>query len=225
MSFWIELLPGASKIQFPGRLLVFVVTIAVVCMGVSVEGALRSDVPVVRYLALVLPLFGATWQYNQTRGNQSAIWWLHVDRSVADAELAKEGDVLSHKVSMNQSWNDFLPNFHGNNSAVQPLLAASKGCKITSPSLTHGAPVDAVTTNVAGPLSFTVLGHGCTVKLDQIQSVLLQAQFSWRGSVRQTQDGLTLLDVPDDGTLVTVRARGWLDLAGKFLVEKTRRRP
>jgi hypothetical protein len=226
MTFWIAMLPGAEKIQFPARLLVFIVTIAIVAMGIATEAALRSDAPVVRAIACGLPLFGALWQGNQTRGNQSAIWgWMHIERGVADEGLAGRNDALTRKVSMNQAWPVFLPTRHGYNSAWQPFLKASPGCLLSSPVLTKGAQVEEVTDNVAGSVSFTVHGTGCTVKYNQIQSVLLSVQLSKPGAVRQTTEGLTLIEAPTDGTVVQVGGRGWLDLAGKFLVEKTRRFP
>jgi hypothetical protein len=223
MTFWIELLPGAQKLQFPARLLVFIVTIAILAMGIATEAARRSDLPVVRMMACALPLFGLVWQCNQTCENQSAIGWLNVDRKVADAALADDNSILTHAVSMSQDWPVFLPTRHGNNSALQPFLKASDGCLFSSPALTHGARVAEVTKNVTGAVSFTVHGTNCTVKLNQIQSVLLRVQLSKPGAMRQTEDGLTLIEAPIDGTVVQIGERGWLDLARKFLVEKTGR--
>jgi hypothetical protein len=133
MTFWIDMLPGASKIQFPGRLLVYITTIAILCAAIATEGALRSPMPPVRLIACVLPCVAAACQGNQIRGMQSAIWWLYVDRTVAEEALANDTSVLTNKLSINQSWNDFLPHMHGSNPAVQPFLRASEGCLITSP--------------------------------------------------------------------------------------------
>ena len=225
MTFWIEMLPGASKLQFPGRLLVYITAISIVCAAIATEGALRSPLPPVRLVACLLPWVAAACQGNQIRGMQSAIWWLHVDRTVADEALADDTSVLTKKVSMNQSWNDFLPRMHGNNPAVQPFLKASEGCLITSPTLTHGVAVAQVEKNVAGPISFTTVGKDCIVKTNQIQSSLQRVEFSKPGSSRQTDEGMLLIDAPSDGTVVRIHDRSVMDLAKKFLIEKTRRFP
>jgi hypothetical protein len=225
MGFWFELLPGATKIQFPGRLLVFIVSVAIVCMAIATEAALRSPLPFVRVIACALPVVAAAFQGNQARGTQSAIWGLNVERSVADEALADDNDVLTRKVSMNQSWNDFIPHMHGSNPPLQPFLKASDGCLITSPTLTKGVAQAQVENNVAGPISFTTVGKNCVIAVNQIQSSLLQAELSKPGGMRQSGDGMMVIDAPSDGTVVRIHDRGVLDLAKKFLIEKTRRFP
>ncbi len=225
MGFWFDVLPGASKIQFPARLLVFIVNTTLLCTALATEAALRSTVPFVRVAARVLPFVAAAWQGNSIRGMQSAVWGLNVERGTADTELANMSDVLSKKVSMNTSWDVFLPRRHGNYSPEQPFLVASEGCKISSPTLTKGLAVQRVDKNVAGSISFTVLGKNCTVKVDQIQSFLLKVELSKAGGARQTDDGLILVDAPTDGTVVRIHERSVLDLARKFMIEKSRRLP
>src|SRR5262249_36132946 len=39
MAFFFDLVPGASKLQFPSRLLIFIVPIALACTAVAVEAA------------------------------------------------------------------------------------------------------------------------------------------------------------------------------------------
>lgn len=225
MAFWFDLLPGAAKIQFPGRLLVHIETITLLCMAIATEAALRSHVPFVRLVARVLPIVGAACQGNQARGSQSAIWGLNVERSVAKEALADDTDILTKKLSMSTSWGVFLPHLHGSHPDVQPFLKASDGCFISSTQLTAGLPVPVVPKNVAGPVTFTVHGKGCTVKLNQIQSPLLRVDLSLPGAMRQTDDGMTLIDAPRDGTVVRVYERGVMDLARKWLVQKIRRFP
>jgi hypothetical protein len=225
MTFWFEMLPGATKIQFPGRLLVLVVSVAILCMALATEAALRSPVPVVRLLACVLPVLGAAFQGNQTRGDQSAIWGFNVDRTVADEALRNEDDLMTSKLSMSNSWGEFLPHLHGLNPPLQPFVSASDGCFVSSPGLTQGRPVNQITKNAAGPVTFTVIGKGCTVKINQIESTLWQAELSHPGKLRAADDGMMLVDAPIDGTIVHLRNRSVLDLAKKFLVEKLRRFP
>jgi len=225
MAFWFDLLPGASKLQFPARLLVFIDTATLLCTAIATEGALRSDIPLVRLVARALPVVAAVCQVNITRGDQSAIWGHNVDRTTADTALADDSSILAKNLSMNTMWVVFLPRMHGTNPPVQPFLKASPGCLITSPTLTRGLPVGEVAKNVAGPLSFTVLGKDCSVQLNQVQSALTRVEFSKPGHVRQTSDGMTLIEAPIDGTVVRVHDRSLLDLAKKFLIEKTRRVP
>ncbi|MHB8440413.1 MAG: hypothetical protein ACYDD4_14830, partial [Acidimicrobiales bacterium] len=225
MMFWLEMLPGASKLQFPIRLLVFIVPITILCVAIATEAGLRSSLPPVRLLACVLPVLAAAFQGNMTRGMQSAIWGFNVDRTVLDKELADDTNMLSLHASMNTAWSTYLPRRHGNNPPVTPFLVASDGCRISSAKLTGGAQSLGVTKNVEGPFSFTVHGTNCTVKLDQVYSVLLTAEFSKPGQIRETNDGMTLLDAPIDGTVVRVHERSMMDLAKKFVVEKLRRFP
>jgi hypothetical protein len=74
-------------------------------------------------------------------------------------------------------------------------------------------------------VEFTVLGTDCTVKLDQLHSTLLRVQLSKPGSVREADDGTTVIDVPTGGTIVRLDERSIWDLAKKWFFEKTRRFP
>jgi hypothetical protein len=225
MGFWFDLLPGASKLQFPARLLVFIVTATLLCTAIATEGALRSSVPLVRLVACVLPLVAAACQVNITRGDQSAIWGNNIERSVADTALADDSNILAKKLSMNTAWVEYLPHMHGGNPPIQPFLKTSPGCHIFSVGMTQGVPVDEVSKNVAGSLTFTVVGKDCTVTYNQVQSVLTRVELSKPGAMRQTNDGMTLIDAPVDGTVVRIHDRSVMDLAKKFLIEKLRRRP
>jgi hypothetical protein len=225
MAFWFDLVPGASKIQFPSRLLVFVVTITITCMAIAVEAALRSPALLVRLVATVLPFLAATCQGNIARGTQSAIWEHNVERKELDTSLSADNDVLAKKLSVYTSWDVFLPRRHGSYPPAEAFLAASDGCRITSPTLTQGLPVSEVKNNAAGSITFTTVGKDCTVKLDQVQSVLLRVDLSKPGWVHEASNALILIEAPSDGTVVRIHERGILDLARKFLIEKTRRFP
>jgi hypothetical protein len=225
MGFWFDLLPGASKLQFPARLLVFIVPATLLFTAIATEGALRSKLPLVRLFACVLPLVAAVCQVNITRGNQSAIWGLNFERGAVDKALADDTNILAKHLSMNTAWGDFLPRQHGTDAPIQPFLKASTGCQLNSAILTQGRSVDEVPGNVAGPLAFTVLGKDCTVEFNQVQSVLTRVELSKPGYVRKAPNGTTLIEVPNDRTLVRIHDRSMMDLAKKFLIEKTRRRP
>jgi hypothetical protein len=224
MGFWFDLLPGASKIQFPARLLVFIDTATLLCMAIAIEGALRDDSPFVRLLAGTLPLVATVCQVNIACGNLSGIWDHHVERAEADKELANDTNLLSKKMAMYSDWVAYLPRMHGTNPPVSPFLKASDGCHISSATLTKGAAVGEVTKNMAGPLTFTVLGSHCSVTYNQVQSTFQRVEMSKPGSMRQTNDGLTLIEAPD-GTVVQIHDRSVLDLARKFLIQRLRRFP
>jgi hypothetical protein len=226
MQFWFELLRGAENIQFATRLLVHMVVIALVCMAIATEGALRSRSPAVRVIARVVPLVAVVCQGNMTRGMQSAIWWGNADRKVVDDALADEANIDTPKVSLNWAWSKYLPRRHGSSPPVQPFLQASVDCLLLSRDLMGGAPVTTVERNVqVRSLDFTVLGNNCTVKLDQIHSTLLQVQLSKPGDVREAQDGTTNIDVPTGGIVVHLGERSIWDLAKKWIFEETRRFP
>ncbi|HEY3817215.1 MAG TPA: hypothetical protein VGL81_08600 [Polyangiaceae bacterium] len=225
LSFVFSLLPGAASIQFPSRLLVFIVPIVIVCMTIAVEMGLRSRAPWVRAAAAVLPVLAAAGQVNLARSTQSAIWGQQVARSDIDAAMGNEQDVTTGKMAMFAAWHLYAPKRQGSPPAA-PFLEAMGDCTISSPGLTGGAPTHLVHGNrpIRG-LSFTVHGGQCTVKLNQYQSTLLRADFSGPGELRSARDGTTTISAPVDGTEVTLRQRGVFDLAKKWIVEKARRRP
>jgi hypothetical protein len=227
MSFWFDLLPRAAMVQFPARLLVQIVIVAILCAAIATEMALRSTVPFVRVAARILPVVGAVCQGNVARGTQSAIWGRHVERDVVDAAMFDESDVANTKLSMYTSWDDFLPRRHGNSPAPSPFLTASEGCFISSPRLTgRGRAPLVVQDSQCNDLKFTVSGKsGCTVKLNQFHSSLLRIDVSPSGGAQEADDGTTVIDVPQDGSVVRLRERGVLDLARKWLIEKARRFP
>ncbi len=221
MGFWFDLLPGASKIQFPQRLLVFVVTVTILCTAVAIEAALRSAAPFVRVVARALPLLAVACQGNMARGTQGTIRDAHVEKKNLDDMVAAKNGVLVQHVSSYTSWDDFLPRRH----AYPPesaFLSASEGCQIAPGS--GQPPGQVIEQNAALPYSFRVVGEHCTVKLGQLQSVLLKVALSAPGSVREADDGMTIIET-SGSTMVELRDRGVMDLARKFIVEKTRRRP
>ena len=224
LTFFFKMLPGASKIQFPSRLLVFVTTIAILCAAIAIEAALRSRVPFVRVVARVSPLVAAACQGNVAHGTQSAIWGWNRDKAFVEESLSDPTDVSTKRISAN-GWPLFLPRRHGSDPAQQPFLATSDNCMLSSPTLTAGAPARSVAQAVPlHALSFTVHGQGCTVKLDQYQSSILRVELSQEGRVSEADDGTTVIEAPD-GTVVHLGERSVMDLAKKFLIEKTRRFP
>jgi hypothetical protein len=225
MAFVFNMVPGASKIQFPSRLLVFVTVIAILAMAIAVETALRSSVPYVRLVARALPVVAAVCQGNVARGNQAGVWThLQRDRAFVTEALSDPTDITRKKITLN-NWPDFVPHHLGRGTPEEPFLEASQGCSISSPTLTGGGLVPVVARNVAfSSLSFTVHGNDCKVKLDQYQSIVLRVDLSKPGRVSQGGDGATLVEAPD-GTVAHVSERSVMDLAKKFFIEKTRRFP
>lgn len=223
LSFVFDRVPGAAKIQFPTRLLVFVTTISILWMTIALEAALRSALPFVRLIARVLPIVAATCQGNIAIGNQSGIWgMLNRSRAFVDEALADPTDVTTKQITRND-WPAFMPTSHGTGGPEQPFLEASAGCTISSPAVLGGLSVPVFPTNIhVSSFRFTVHGSGCRVTLDQYQSTLLRVDLSQPGRVSQTPEGTTLVEAPD-GTEVHVSERSVMDLARKFLIEKTGR--
>jgi hypothetical protein len=221
LSFVFDRVPGAAKIQFPSRLLVFVTTISLLWMAVTVEAALRSTLPFVRLIARVLPVLAATCQGNVAIGNQGGIWGgLNRSRAFVEEALGDPTDVTTKQITRN-GWPDFIPSSHGSGAPEQPFLEASAGCNISSPSVLGGGQVPVFPTNMhVSSFRFTVHGSGCKVMLDQYQSTLLRVDLSQPGRANQAPEGTTLVEAPD-GTVVQVSERSVMDLARKFLIEKT----
>jgi hypothetical protein len=225
MSFVFDMVPGAAKIQFPSRLLVFITVVAIVAMAIAVETALRSSVPFVRLIARALPVVAVVCQGNVARGNQNGVWAnLQRDRPFVTEALSDPMDITRKKITLND-WPAFVPHHQGTAAPEAPFLEASEGCSLSSPALTGGVEVRVVPRNVQfSSLRFTVHGSDCKVKLNQYQSTVLRVDLSKPGRVSQADDGMTVVEATD-GTVATVSERGLMDLASKFFVEKTRRSP
>jgi hypothetical protein len=225
MTFFFEMIPGASKLQFPSRLLVFVVPIVVLCTVVALEAALRSADPVARALARAMPLIAAAGQMNLSIAMQRSIWGTQIPRSEVDAALDNPRDVTSAKMSNYSTWDVFLPHHHGTAQA-SPFLQASEGCTISSPKLTHGRNESLIQDNAqCNSLVFTVHGEHCSVNMSLYESPLLRFDFSKPGRMHATTDGTTELDVPADGTVVRIQERSVFELALKAVLQKVSRRP
>ncbi|MGD0524219.1 MAG: hypothetical protein ABSE49_03690 [Polyangiaceae bacterium] len=223
---WVfTLLPGLSSLQFPSRILVIIVPIVILCTTVAFEAALRSYVPWVRVAAAALPFVATAGQLNLARSSQSAIWGQQVPKSEIEEAMAKPLDVTTGAMAMYGDWHRYAPNRQGSPKAA-PFLLASPGCAVSSPTLTAGALAPIVVDNVpCRSLSFTVHGGNCEIRINQFQSSILRADFSAPGELRSTEEGTTLLVVPKDGTEVRFDQRSVLDLARKWLTEKTSRWP
>jgi hypothetical protein len=225
MAFIFDMFPGASKLQFPSRLLVYVVPIVLLCTAVAVEAALRSADPVARAIARAMPVVAAVGQLNLAIAMQRSIWGTQVPRSEIDAAVENMSDVTTGKMSLFTSWDFYLPKKHGT-APLSPFLEASEGCTVSSRELTRGIAVRTVMENAqCNSLSFAVHGQNCTVKLNQYETPLLRFELSQPGVVRKAPDFTTLLDVPVDGTVVRVRERSVFDLARRWILQKVRRRP
>jgi hypothetical protein len=225
LGFVFTLLPGLSAIQFPCRVLVFIVTIVILCTTVAFEGALRSHVPWVRVAAAMLPFVATAGQLNLARSSQSAIWGQQVPKSEIDEAMGKTQDVTTGKITMFSDWHRYAPKREGSPKAA-PFLETSPDCKISSPTLTGGALAHVVADNVpCHDLTFTVHGDACSIRINQFQSPVLHAEFSGPGELRSTDEGTTVLLVPKDGTVVRFGERSVLDLARKWVIEKTSRWP
>jgi len=225
MTFVFDLVPGASKLQFPSRLLVFIVPIVLSCTAVAVEAALRSADPVARAVGRALPFVAAVGQFNLAIARQRSIWGTQIDALAIQEAMNNPTDVTTGKLAMYATWDLFLGHTHGR-AGPTPFLQASDGCTISSPRLTRGAEARAVQDNVqCGAVSFVVHGAHCSVKVNQYHSPVLRFEMSPPGTMHADTDGTTVLDALSDGTRVRIRERSILDLASKWLMEKARRRP
>jgi hypothetical protein len=225
MAFFFDLVPGASKLQFPSRLLVFTVPIVVTCTAVAVEAALRSADPVARIVGRALPFVAAAGQFNLSVVRQRSIWGTQIDAVRIHETLTNPRDVTTGKLAMFESWDLFLPHTHGG-AAPAPFLEASEGCTVSSPRLTHGARAHTVPDNVqCDGVSFVVHGPHCSVKVNQYHTPLLRFEMPPPAATHSEKDGTTVLDGLPDGAVVRIRERSVFDLARKWLLEKARRRP
>jgi hypothetical protein len=226
MSFLFEIVPGASRIQFPSRLLVYIVPITIVCTAVAVEMALRSMVPWVRAVARAMPLVSVAGQANLAMGTQSWIWGHNCAKSDVEAAMQNPIDATTGRLAIYapETWDQFLPKGLVVTKPA-PFIEASDGCTVTPPKLTHGA-CRVVSENMqCADVSFTVHGHECTIRMNQYRSTLLRVETAPPGEVHQDIDGSTVIHVPADGSVVHVRERSVFDLAGKWLVQKASRWP
>jgi hypothetical protein len=225
MAFLFDMIPGVSKLQFPSRLLVFVVPIVVLCTAVAVEAALRSTDPIARALGHAMPVIAAAGQVNLAIAIQRSIWGTEIHRDEIDEAIENTSDVTTGKMSQYSSWDVFLPRKHGN-APASPFLQTSEGCTVSSPRLTQGMNASLIVDNAqCNSVSFTVHGEHCTINLSLYETPLLRFDLSRPGGVRSKPDDTIALDVPADGTVVRIRERSVLDLAGKWLVQKVTRLP
>jgi hypothetical protein len=222
LSFLFDMLPGASKIQFPTRLLVYIVTVAIVCTAIGVEAALRSVVPWVRAVARTAPLLAVGGQVNLAYTTQKSIAATNVARADIDTAMSNPVDITTGKMAVYATWDLYLPK-DLNVMPTTPFLQASDGCTVSSPRLTHGAETSVVTDNAqCNGFTFTVHGRGCTIHLNQFQSTLLRVDLSRPGDFHMAAEGTTIIDAPIDGTVVRVSERGVFDLAHKWLIGRAR---
>lgn len=234
MAFVFDLVPGASKIQLPSRLLVFIVPITCLALAVGTERAVRSFAPCVRAIAWATLFVATAGQVHLAIDTQRSIWGSthdsgrlagRVERSTLDRAFADPDDSTGHGLAQWETWDLFLP------TGLSPLprtpfLQTEGACTISSSSkrLMLGSDASAAQAPLqCNRVSFTVHGGNCEVGLSQYRSPLLRVRLSGPGAVRTSHDGTTVIRVENDGTTVQIDERSILDLARLWLVEKLSR--
>jgi len=208
--FFFDLLPGFAKVQFPWRLLAYIVPAAVLALAVAVEWTLRASAPLWTAAAAVLAVLVVAGQLvtsvraQRDGGAGGAKWkWPKVEdtaKALTDIETTA-------------TWDGFLPG-GGPRLGKTAFVAASEGCTFSSPELTAGLPVKEHTpTEYFRRLRLTVHGKGCTLTLSQYDSPLVALSGTGPFELRTAPDRTMVIVAPDDGTTVTLRVRGILELA------------
>jgi hypothetical protein len=214
---WVlETIPGAQKIQFPLRLVIFLIPVAALCLGLSLEQAKRSPWPGVGPAALALCVVALVAQMNLGIRDQRTIEKSQIPRATEEAHIADLG--------VWATWEWYLPEGRGR-MAPEPFFMASQGCRFSSPELTGGREVSDLKDNVHfTSFSLTMHGSGCMLRWNQYYSPLVAIGFDRPGEARMSPTGTTLILAPVDGTVVHVRERTILELARRWVAQKIRRR-
>ncbi len=218
MSFVFEKIPGAAKIQFPLRLLVYIVPVAVFCFGVVAEHALRSGrLPLrvgVALLAVVAVLMQLNMNIDAQRDSETTAY---TPELVATA-LASNDPSATKLSAYDGGWDFFVPGRFHRPVTPHPFLSATGNCSLTSPELLGTSQSSSVLyTTQFHSFTFVVHGQDCTVTLAQFHTPLLEFDVA-AGHV--TADGdQTVFQLPSDGTLVRVRQRPLLDMSFRWLNE------
>ena len=212
LVFAFDLLPGTSKVQFAWRLLVYIVPIAVLTLAVAVEWTLRASAPLWSGPGAAAAITVVAFQLLVTvRAQRDA-----KNKSSSPAQVAP----YLTDIETTATWNGFIP-FGGRRLPKAPFVVASSGCTFSSPDLTGGRSVAVYAATVHFKLvRLTVHGTGCSLKLSQYASPLLELAGSKPVQLRTDSDGLMLVDAPEDETVVSVRSLGILELATRGVMQR-----
>jgi hypothetical protein len=223
LSFVFDLLPGAAKVQFPCRLLTFIVPIALLAFAVAIEHALRSRAPVARWIGVLSPLAAAA-QLSLIVQLQRHVRDHQYEVGKVDVALWNR-DVTRPPLMIYATWDGFLPEGLAT-VARTPFLWASPGCTISSARLTHGQNTTDVSDEIEfNSLELTVHGTGCRVHFAEFRTPLLAIETSKPGFSYADTDGTTIIDVPNDATVVRISQRSIADLALRWAVQQLRSPP
>ena len=212
LLFVFDLLPGISKVQFPWRLMVYIVPIAVLTLAVALEWTLRAGAPLWNGVGAGAAIVVVACQILVTvRAQRDA-----KSKSYSTADLVP---YLSD-IETTATWGGFIPG-GGRRLPKTPFVVASPGCTFSSPDLTGGrAVVEKMAPTHFKLLRLTVHGTGCSLKLNQYGSPLLELTGSSPVHLRTDSDGLMVVDAPQDQTVVSIRARGILELAERGVMQR-----
>ena len=212
LVFVFDLLPGLSKVQFAWRLLVYIVPIAVLTLAVALEWTLRASAPLWSPVGAGAAIAVVACQLLVT---------VRAQRD-AKAKQYSTADLVPYlsDIETTATWSGFMVG-GGRRLPKTPFVAASAGCTFSSPDLTRGRPVvEQTATTHFKLLRLTVHGTGCSLKLSQYASPLLEVTGSKPVQLRTDSDGLMIVDAPNDQTVVSVRSLGILELAGRGMMQR-----
>jgi len=199
-------------VQFPWRLMVYIVPIAVLTLAVALEWTLRAGAPLWNGVGAGAAIVVVACQILVTvRAQRDA-----KSKSYSTADLVP---YLSD-IETTATWGGFIPG-GGRRLPKTPFVVASPGCTFSSPDLTGGrAVVEKMAPTHFKLLRLTVHGTGCSLKLNQYGSPLLELTGSSPVHLRTDSDGLMVVDAPQDQTVVSIRARGILELAERGVMQR-----
>ncbi|HEX4514711.1 MAG TPA: hypothetical protein VH054_14275 [Polyangiaceae bacterium] len=216
LSFVFDTFPGASKVQFPMRLLVYVVPTTLLCLGVAAEQAMRRGGLAVRTGVVLAVVTAAAGQFYLAIDVQRFMRLrsytdLEVDESIASA------DPMKTKLEEYPGWQFFTPGFRRAPEEAIPLVDAGN-CLVSSKALLGVARASTIWSWAPfKSLELTTHGQGCRVVIAQYQTPLLDVTLSRHGHVSETSDGTIVVDAPDDETIVRLRRRTIFELGARWL--------
>ncbi len=224
MSIVFDKIPGAAKVQFPLRLLVYIVPAVICAFGVAAEQTMRSPHVATRVGTVVLGLTVLLLQLNLTAQAQRDVALTAYSRELVDSAMTAN-DPTSVKLAIFEGWEYFVPGRRLPPKTTARFLEA-EGCSLTSPELLGTSQSSSVFyATQYKTFTFTVHGHDCVVKLSQFQTPLLAFDLSSRNAhVTEAADGITLT-LPEDGTFVRVSQRGLLDMGARWLTQTSHLSP
>jgi len=209
--FLFNLVPGLAKVQFAWRLISYIVPIVILALAVGTEWTLRAAAPFWSQVAAGAALLVVAGQMATTvRSQRDAKTKWRTDEDIVKSRYLSDVEVTA-------TWQGFNPG-GGVRIPRTSFIVASPDCTFSSPELTGGKSVaERVKDEDFLLLHISVHGTGCRLKINQYNSPLLVLGASQPVQLRTDSDGLMILDMPHDGTTLTIRKRGIFELAGLFL--------